>query len=104
MIEFASLFSTATYITLGVEFAFGFALGYFLGKLVKALIALMVISFVGVLVNFSQFAALSDAVLQQLGISPAQFVNIAGVIMLFLGMTVIIPLASGLVLGYLIGR
>ncbi|MEM2102287.1 MAG: hypothetical protein QXM22_02090 [Candidatus Bathyarchaeia archaeon] len=104
MLEFASLFTTTTYITLGIEFFFGFALGYFLGKLVKALIGLMVISFVGILVNFSQFVALSDAVLQQLGISSAQFVNIAGVIMLFLGMTVIIPLASGLVLGYLVGR
>jgi len=104
MLEFASLFTTATYITLSVEFFFGFALGYFLGKLVKALIGLMMISFVGVLVNFSQFVALSDAVVQQLGISPAQFVNVVGVIMLFLGLTVIIPLALGLVLGYLIGR
>lgn len=104
MIEFFSLFSTATYVTLGVEFVFGFALGYFLGKLVKAFIGLMVISFIGVLVNFGQFVALSDAVVQQLGISPSQFLNVASIILLFLGLTVIIPLAVGLVLGYLVGR
>ena len=104
MFEFASLFTTATYITLAVEFAFGFGLGYFVGKITKALIGLMVLGFVGVMVNYSQFVALSNAIVQQLGISQAQFMNVASIILLFLGLTVIAPLTVGLVLGYFIGR
>ena len=104
LFEFVSLFTTATYITLAVEFAFGFGLGYFAGKLVKAVIGLMVLGFIGAAVNYTQFVALSDAVVQQLGVTPAQFVNVAGVILLFLGLTVIAPITVGLILGFLVGR
>jgi hypothetical protein len=104
MYEIASFFTTTTYVTLGVEFVFGFGLGYFAGKLVKALIGLMILGFVGVMVNFTQFVALSDAVIGQLGVSPAQFMNVASVIILFLGLTVIAPLTVGLILGYFVGR
>jgi len=104
MYDVVSLFTTATYITLAVEFAFGFALGYYLGKLVKALIGLMILGFIGVMVNYPQFVALSDAVVQQLGVSPSQFASVASVIFLFIGLTIIAPLAIGLVLGYFVGR
>lgn len=104
LFEFVSLFTTAMCITLTVEFAFGFGLGYFAGKLVKAVIGLMVLGFIGAAVNYTQFVALSDAVVQQLGVSQTQLVNVAGVILLFLGLTVIAPITIGLILGFLVGR
>lgn len=104
MFEFVSSLTTATFITLAVEFAFGFGLGYFAGKLVKAVIGLMVLGFVGAAVNYTQFVALSNTVVQQLGISQAQLVNVAGIILLFLGLTVIAPITIGLILGFLVGR
>jgi hypothetical protein len=104
MYEIASLFTTATYITLAVEYAFGFGLGYFMGKLVKALIGLMVLGFISVAVNYTQFVALSNTIIQQLGVSQAQLINVTGIILLFLGLTVIAPLTIGLILGYFVGR
>lgn len=104
MYDIVSLFSTATYVTLAVEFAFGFGLGYFVGKLVKALIGLLVLGIVGVAINYTQFTTLNNTVVQQLGISQTQLVNAAGVILLFLGLTVIAPITIGLILGFLVGR
>ena len=104
LFEFVSLFTTATYITLAVEFAFGFGLGYFAGKLVKAVIGLIVLGFIGAAINYTQFVALSDAVVKQLGITSAQFTNVAGTILLFLGLTVIAPITVGLILGFIVGR
>lgn len=101
--DIVSLFTTATYITLVVEFAFGFGLGYFAGKLVKAFIGLIVLGFIGAMVNYTQFIALSSSLIRQLGISQAQLINVAGVILLFLGLTVIAPITVGLILGFLIG-
>jgi hypothetical protein len=101
--DIVSLFTTATYITLAVEFAFGFGLGYFAGKLVKAFIGLMVLGFVGAIVNYTQFIALSNSLIHQLGISQAQLINIAGFTLFFLGLTVIAPITVGLILGFLVG-
>ena len=64
----------------------------------------MVLGFVGAAVNYTQFVALSNTVVQQLGISQAQLVNVAGIILLFLGLTVIAPITIGLILGFLVGR
>ena len=101
--DIVSLFTTATYITLVVEFAFGFGLGYFAGKLVKAFIGLIVLGFIGAMVNYTQFIALSSSLIKQLGISQAQLINVAGLILLLLGLTVIAPITVGLVLGFLVG-
>ena len=101
--DIVSLFNTATYITLVVEFAFGFGLGYFAGKLVKAFIGLIVLGFIGAMVNYTQFIALSSSLIKQLGISQAQLINVAGLILLLLGLTVIAPITVGLVLGFLVG-
>jgi len=101
--DIVSLFTTATYITLVVEFAFGFGLGYFAGKLVKAFIGLIVLGFIGAMVNYTQFIALSSSLIRQLGISQAQLINVAGLILLLLGLTVIAPITVGLVLGFLVG-
>lgn len=104
MYDIVSLFSTATCVTLAVEFVFGFGLGYFVGKLVKALIGLLILGMVGVAINYTQFTTLNNTVVQQLGISQTQLINAAGVILLFLGLTVIAPITVGLILGFLLGR
>jgi hypothetical protein len=101
--DVVSLFTTATYITLAMEFAFGFGLGYFAGKLVKAFIGLLALGFIGAMVNYTQFMALGNSLTQQLGVSQAQLMNVAGLILLFLGLTVIAPLTVGLILGFLVG-
>ena len=103
MYDLVSSFTTATYITLAIEFAFGFGLGYFAGKFVKAFIGLLVFGFIGAMVNYSQFIALSNNLIQQLGISQAQLMSVAGLIILFLGITVIAPITIGLILGFLVG-
>lgn len=94
----------ATYITILVEFALGFGFGYFLGKFVKALLGLIVMGFIGVALNFTQFVALSNTVLQELGMSQSQFITVVSTIILFLGMTVLLPMTIGLVFGFLVGR
>jgi hypothetical protein len=62
------------------------------------------IGFIGVAINYTQFVALSDAVLRDLNVSQAQFINIVSTIFLFLGLTAIVPLTVGLILGFLVGR
>lgn len=101
--DIASMLTNATYLTLAVEFAFGFGLGYFAGKLVKAFLGLLVLGFIGAMVNYSQFIALSNSLVHQLGISQAQLTNIAALILFFLGLTVIAPITVGLILGFLAG-
>jgi small-conductance mechanosensitive channel len=104
MVDVTSFFGMATYITILVEFALGFGFGYFLGKFVKALLGLIVMGFIGVALNFTQFIALSNTVLKELGVSQSQFITIASTILLFLGLTVIAPLTVGLIIGLLVGR
>ncbi|HML03090.1 MAG TPA: hypothetical protein VK487_06920 [Candidatus Bathyarchaeia archaeon] len=103
MYDIVSSFTTATYITLLVEFAFGFGLGYFAGKFVKAFIGLIVLGFIGAMVNYTQFINLSSSLIKQLGISQAQLINVAGLILFLLGLTVIAPIMVGLILGFLVG-
>lgn len=104
MVDITSFFGMATYITILVEFALGFGFGYFLGKFVKALLGLIVMGFIGVALNFTQFVALSNTVLQELGMSQSQFITVVSTIILFLGMTVLLPMTIGLVFGFLVGR
>jgi hypothetical protein len=82
----------------------GFGFGYFLGKFVKALLGLIVMGVIGVALNFTQFVALSNEVLSELGVSQSQFITIVSTIVLFLGLTVLIPMTIGLILGFLLGR
>lgn len=93
-------------VTLGVavlmEFAFGLALGYYFHKLIKALIALMILGFIGILINYTQFLALKDALVGQLGISADKFIGLIGLITLVLGLTVVAPITIGLIVGYLV--
>lgn len=104
MIDIASFFGMATYITILVEFALGFGFGYFLGKFVKALLGLIVMVFIGLALNFTQFVALSDTVLQELDVSQSQFMTTVSTIVLFVGVTVLLPMTIGLILGFLVGR
>jgi hypothetical protein len=104
MVDITSFFGMATYISILVEFALGFGFGYFLGKFVKALFGLIVMGFIGVALNFSQFVALSNTVLQELGVSQSQFITIVSAILLFLSVTVLLPMSVGLIVGFLIGR
>jgi hypothetical protein len=104
MVDVTSFFGMATYITIILEFALGFGFGYFLGKFVKALLGLVVMGFIGVALNFTQFAALSSTVLKELGVSQSQFITIVNTIVLFLGITVFLPMIIGLILGLLVGR
>jgi hypothetical protein len=104
MIDIASSFGTATYVTILVEFAMGFGFGYFLGKFVKVLLGLIVMGFIGVALNFTQFVALSNTVLHEFHVSQSQFITIGSAIVLFLGITVLLPMTVGLILGFLLGR
>lgn len=104
MYDVISLFTTATFISLAVEFALGFAFGYYLGKFVRALLGLMVLGFIGVAINYAQFTALSNMVTQKLDVTPQQFLNVVSTILLFLGLTVIAPLTVGVIVGFLVGR
>jgi hypothetical protein len=104
MVDITLFFGTATYITILVEFALGFGFGYFLGKFVKALLGLIVMGFIGVALNFTQFIALSNTVLQELGVDQSKFITIVSTIVLFFGLTVLVPMIIGLILGFLVGR
>lgn len=104
MVDITSFFGMTTYISILVEFALGFGFGYFLGKFVKAMLGLIVMGFIGVALNFSQFVALSNTVLQGLSVSQSQFITIVSTILLFLSVTVLLPMSVGLIVGFLIGR
>ena len=104
MVDITSFFGMATYVTMLVEFALGFGFGYFLGKFVKAMLGLIVMGFIGVALNFTQFATLGSKVLQEFGVSQSQFITIVSMIALFLSITVLLPMIIGLVLGFLVGR
>jgi len=104
MVDITAFFGTATYITILVEFALGFGFGYFLSKFVKALLGLILMGFIGVALNFTQFMALSTTVLQELGVDQSKFLTIVSTILLFLGLTVLVPMTIGLILGFMLGR
>ena len=87
-----------------VEFGLGFAFGYYLGKFVKALLGLLVLGFVGVLINYAQFVTLSETVTQKLGVTPRQFIDVISAILPLLALTVLAPLTVGVIAGFLIGR
>jgi len=103
MIDITSFFGVTTYITILVEFALGFGFGYFMGKFVKALLGLIVMGIIGLALNFTQFVALSNTVLQELNVSQSQFIAVVTTIVLFLGVTVLLPMVVGLILGFLVG-
>jgi hypothetical protein len=95
-----------TYITIVVEFALGLGFGYFLGKLIKGLLGLILIGLVGVALNYAQFATLSNTVLHDLApnLDQSTFLNIVSTIGLLFGVTVVLPMIVGLIVGFLIGR
>lgn len=104
MFDIGSLFATGSLISLVVEFGLGFAFGYYLGKFVKALLGLLVLGFVGVLINYAQFVTLSETVTQKLGVTPRQFIDVISAILPLLALTVLAPLTVGVIAGFLIGR
>jgi uncharacterized membrane protein (Fun14 family) len=104
MFDVASLFATGSLISLVVEFGLGFALGYYLKKYVKAMLGLLALGFIGVLINYAQFVTLSENVTQKLGVTPQQFIDVITAILPFLALTVIAPLAVGVIIGFLVGR
>lgn len=104
MFDIASLFATGSIVSLVVEFALGFAFGYYLKKFVKTILGLLALSFIGVLINYAQFVALSDTVTQKLGVTSEQFINIVSAILPLLALTVIAPLTVGVIVGFLVGR
>ena len=53
MFDIASLFATGSFVALVVEFALGFAFGYYLKKFVKAILGLLLLGFIGVLINYA---------------------------------------------------
>ena len=104
MFDIGSLFATGSLISLIVEFGLGFAFGYYLGKFVKALLGLLVLGFVGVLINYVQFVTLSETVTQKLGVTPQQFIDVISAILPLLALTVLAPLTVGVIAGFLVGR
>lgn len=104
VVDITTFFGTTTFITIAIEFALGFGLGYFLGKFVRALLGLIVVGLIGVALNFTQFAALSSTVLNELGVDQSKFIEIVSTIVLFLGLTVLVPMTIGIILGFLVGR
>ncbi len=104
MFDIASLLATGSLISLIVEFALGFAFGYYLGKFVRALLGLIVLGFIGVMINYAQFVTLSSTVTQKLGVTPQQFINVISAILPLLALTVLAPLTVGLIIGFLVGR
>lgn len=93
-----------TYAVLIVEFILGFAFGYYFRKLIKALIGLMILGFIGVALNYAQFIMLKDALAESIQIGPETFTNVIGLITMILGLTVLAPLTIGLIIGFLVGR
>jgi hypothetical protein len=71
---------------------------------VKAILGLLVLSFIGILINYAQFVALSDTVTQKLGATSEQFINIVSAILPLLALAVIAPLTVGVIVGFLVGR
>lgn len=104
MYDVASLLNTGTLIPLVVEFGLGFGFGYYLGKFVRALIGLLVLGFIGVVINYAQFVTLSSTVTQKLGVTPQQFLNVISAILPLLALTVIAPLTVGVIVGFLVGH
>jgi len=64
------LSNPATYIVLIIEFALGFAFGYYFRKLIRGMIALLVLGFISTLLNYTLLIALKDAIVEELGITP----------------------------------
>ena len=97
------LSNPATYMALIIEFVLGLAFGYYFRKLIKALIGLMILGFIGVALNYTQIMMLKDALAEHLDIGPEVLMDIVGLTTMILGLTVLLPLTIGLIVGFLIG-
>lgn len=104
MVDIMAFFGTATYITIIIEFALGVGLGYFLGKFVRALIGLIAVGLIGIALNYTQFAALGGTIADQLGLTQSKFVDIISTVIIYLGLTVLVPMTIGIIIGFLIAR
>ncbi len=98
------LSNPATYVALIVEFVLGLAFGYYFRKLIKALIGLMILGFISMALNYTQFIMLKDMLVENLNIGPETLMDIIGLTTMVLGLTVFLPLTIGLIIGFLIGR
>lgn len=92
-----------TYMALIIEFVLGLAFGYYFRKLIKALVGLMILGFIGVALSYTQLMMLKDALAEHLNIGPETLMDIVGLTTMILGLTVLLPLTIGLIIGFLIG-
>ena len=97
------LYNPATYVVLIIEFALGFAFGYYFRKLIKGMIALMVLGFISTLLNYTLLITLKDAIVEQLGITPEKLVTLIGLITMTFVLTMLAPITIGLLIGFYIG-
>jgi len=93
------LTNPSSFIPIIVELVVGIAFGYYFRKLVKGLIGLVIVSFIGMALNYSQFLALKDAITAELDISPEKFMRIVNLVTATIGLTVLAPLAIGILIG-----
>jgi len=64
----------------------------------------MILGFVGIALNYTQFIMLQDVLVENLNIGPEALMDVIGLITMVLGLTVFLPLTIGLIIGFLIGR
>ena len=89
----------ATLVTFVVEFLLGLGLGYFSLKALKYILALIAIIVLGILLNIWQSAQLMQFILEQMNIDWPQLLHIILFFSYTLGLTTILPLTLGIILG-----
>jgi len=98
------LYNPATYVVIIIEFALGFAFGYYFRKLIKGMIALMVLGFISILLNYALLITLKDAIVEQLGITPEKLVTLIGLVTITFGLAMLTPITIGLLIGFRVGK
>jgi len=98
------LSNPATYVALIVKFVLGLPFGYYFRKLIKALIGIMILGFIGIALNYTQLIMLKDMLVENLNIGPETLMDVVGLTTMVLGLTVFLPLTIGLIIRFLIGR
>jgi len=63
----------------------------------------MILGFIGMALNYTQFIMLKDVLVENLNIGPETLMDLTGLITMVLGLTVFLPLTIGLIIGFLIG-
>jgi uncharacterized membrane protein (Fun14 family) len=99
-----SLFgNSSALITFTVEFLLGLGLGYFSVKALKYVLALIGIVVVGILLNIWQGPQIMKIIQEQLNIEWLKMYQLILAILLALGITTILPLSLGFIVGIVIG-